>query len=347
MAEQQEVSQKLKVLLKALVEEYIAKGQPVSSKILARKARVKASPATVRNAMAQLEELGYVCSPHTSAGRVPTVMGYRLFVDSLITMGRLDARYLINLNRQLDPDKSSIELVETASGILSEMTRLAGLVTIPRPGRGRLRQIDCLRLDDNRVLVILVLDDHEVQNRVIHPQRAYTEAQLREVVNYINRHYAGKSLQQIRKQLISSMRQDKQSMNSMMQGTLEVAEQALSEEQADPDFVMKGQENLLVASQALEDIRSLAQAFSMKGDILHLLERCMETDGVQLFIGNESGFEMLDDLSLVTMPYRIDGQTVGVLGVIGPTRMAYQRIIPAVDATARALSAAFEHHLVH
>lgn len=341
-----EISEKSRRLLKALIEEYIRDGQPVGSRKLADRLEVNVSPATVRNIMADLEELGYLSSPHTSAGRVPTPLGYRLFVDSLITVDPVDTGDLASLNNKLDPDMSSKELVEKASDMLSAVTRMAGLVTIPRHDQVTLRHVDFLRLQGNRVLVILVLDDHEVQNRVIYTKENYTEAQLREASNFINQHFGGEALRSIRSRLISSMRSDKESMQDMMQKTLDVADQAFSLD-SEGDFVVTGQENLLTTSQALESIRQLFQAFSMKGDILHLLDRCMETDGVQLFIGNESGYEVLDDLSVVTSPYQVDGHPVGVLGVIGPTRMAYERVIPIVDATAKILSAALETQKRH
>lgn len=335
------VSEKGKLLLKALVQQYIADGQPVSSKSLADSGAVSVSSATVRNIMSDLEELGYVSSPHTSAGRIPTALGYRFFVDSLIKVDPLDSKALFTLNRTLDPDLSSMELVETASGILSEITRMAGLVTIPKRDQVTLRHVDFLSLQGKRVLVILVLDDHEVQNRVIYTKEAYSEIQLREASNFINQHFTGLPLGSVRARLITSMKSDKENMHSLMATTLEVAEQAFDQEETS-DFVLKGQENLLNTSQALENIRQVFQAFSMKGDILHLLDRCMETDGIQLFIGQESGYQVLDELSVVTSPYSVDGKLVGVLGVIGPTRMAYDRVIPIVDATARLLSAALD-----
>ncbi len=340
---QQVVSEKAQRLLKALVEHYIADGQPVASRKLADSAEMPVSPATVRNIIADLEERGFVRSPHTSAGRIPTPKGYRFFVDSLIhvePLADLDVEYL---SRHLDPDMTAHELVESASGILSEVTRMAGLVTIPKREQVVLRHVEFLRLNDNRVLVIMVLDDHEVQNRVIYTREKYTEVQLREASNFINHNFAGQILNQIRSRLISSMQSDRESMNSLMQATLEVAEQAFNAEE-EGDFVVAGQENLIGLAQdkALEDIRELFKAFSLKGEILHLLDRCLDTEGVQLFIGQESGYELLDECSLVTSPYKIDGELVGVLGVIGPTRMAYEKVIPLVDATARVLSAALD-----
>jgi heat-inducible transcriptional repressor len=262
-------------------------------------------------------------------------------VDTLIKVNQIDTYDLASLNRSLDPDMSSKELVESASGILSEFTRMAGLVTIPKRDQVTLRHVDFLGLDGNRVLVILVLDDHEVQNRVIYTKQTYTEIQLKGASNFINQHFMGEVLGNVHERLVTLMRSDRENMNSLMQTTLEVADQAFDREEIS-DFVVKGQENLLATDQALDDIRELFRAISMKGDILHLLDRCMDTEGVQLFIGNESGYSVLDECSVVTSPYHVDGDLVGVLGVIGPTRMAYDRVIPIVDATARLLSAALE-----
>ena len=337
---QQDISVKAQGLLKALVEHYIADGQPVASRILAESATLPVSPATVRNVIADLEEQGFVKSPHTSAGRIPTPKGYRFFVDSLIKVEPLAGYDIEQLASSFDPDMTAPELVESASSILSEVTRMAGLVTIPRREQVMLRHVEFLNLKDKRVLVIMVLDDHEVQNRVIHTKEQYTDTQLREASNFINHDFAGLSLSRIRSRLISSMQTDRESMNSLMQTTLEVAGQAFgAEDEVEGDFIVAGQENLFEL-EALEDIRDLFKAFSMKGDILHLLDRCLDTEGVQLFIGHESGYELLDECSVVTSPYQIDGEQVGVLGVIGPTRMAYDRVIPIVDATARVLSAA-------
>ncbi len=341
MSGKKSLNDKSRILLRTLVEQYIAGGQPIASKTLADSASVNVSPATVRNIMSDLEDLGYVSSPHTSAGRIPTALGYRFFVDTLIKVDPMDNFDLANLNKSLNPDMSSTQLVESASGLLSEFTRMAGVVTIPRRDQITMRHVEFLSLDGNRVLVILVLDDHEVQNRVIYTKEAYSEVQLRQAANYINQHFAGQSLGRIREGLVHSMQSDRESMNSLMQTMLEVADQAFDQEEVN-DFVVRGQENLLETNQALEDIRQLFEAIAMKGEILHLLDKCMDSEGVQLFIGQESGYEVLDECSVVTSPYAVDGELVGVLGVIGPTRMAYERVIPIVDATARLLSAALD-----
>lgn len=343
MSELPETSVKEQILLKHLVERYILDGQPVASKTLAESSDINISSATIRHVMADLEAKGYVSSPHTSAGRIPTPQGYRLFVDNLLTIQPLNKIDLTQVSRQLDPDMSAQELVESASGILSEVTHMAGLVTIPRRDRTILRHLEFLPLSDQRVLVILVLDDHEVQNRVIQTTSEYTNIQLREAANFINQSFVGQDVMQIRRRLIDSMQNDRKSMNSLMVTAIEIAEKGLPEVGKEVgDYVVAGQENLLDLGQskAVEDLRALFQAFSTKSDILDLLDRSMETEGIQLFIGHESGYRILDDCSVVMSPYQIGGEQVGVLGVVGPTRMPYDRVIPAVDATARLLSAA-------
>ncbi|MCB1645619.1 MAG: heat-inducible transcription repressor HrcA [Pseudomonadales bacterium] len=347
MSQRAEINEKSQRLLKTLVERYIAQGQPVGSKTLAQESGISVSPATVRNIMADLEDKGFVTSPHTSAGRVPTAKGYRFFVDTLLEVSPLEATDLIQLRGQLDPDWSTRELVQSASGILSDVTRMAGVVTIPRRDQVVMRHVEFLKLNDNRVLVILVLDDHEVQNRIIYTDHTYNDIQLKEAANYINQHYSGRSFFRIRQQLLNSMKSDQENMNSLMQTTLEVATKAFQDDENSDqpgDYVIAGQEKLVENSptEALETIRNLFKAFSLKGDILHLLDQCIETDGVQLFIGQESGYELLDECTVVTSPYKVEGQLVGVLGVIGPTRMAYDRVIPIVDATARMLGAALD-----
>ncbi len=341
MKTRHELSEKARYLLKSLVEHYIEGGQPVGSKTLSDHSTLQVSPATVRNIMADLEERGFVNSPHTSAGRVPTPKGYRFFVDRLITVEPLMNLDTQNLSHTLDPDMSIHELVDSASGILSEVTQMAGLVTVPKQEQTQLRHVDFFKLNDHRVLAILVLGDHEVQNRVIHTSEDYSEIQLKEAVNFINRHFIGESMNQIRTRLLKFMRDDREHMDSLMRRVLEVAEKAFDQEE-EADFVVAGQENLLslVEEHALNDIREMLKAFTLKVDILHLLDRCIDSEGVQLFIGTESGYGMLNECSVVTAPYQVDGDRVGVLGVIGPTRMAYTRVIPIVDATARALSAA-------
>ena len=343
MSELPETTAKEQLLLKHLIEQYILDGTPVGSKTLAENPELNVSSATIRNVMADLEAKGYVSSPHTSAGRIPTQKGYRLFVDNFLTLQPINRIDLTQVSRQLDPDMTAQELVESASGILSEVTQMAGLVTIPKRDQTILRHLEFMPLNDQRVLVILVLDDHEVQNRVIQTEQEYSEIQLREAANYLNQSYVGLDVTQIRRRLIESMQNDRDNMNSLMTLAIDIAEQSLPGETiGSGDYVLAGQENLLDIGQGstTEDLRALFQAFSTKNDILDLLDRSMESEGIQLFIGHESGYQILDDCSVVTSAYQINGQQVGVLGVVGPTRMPYQRIIPAVDVTARLLSAA-------
>ena len=337
------VTDKAQILLKNLIEQYIAGGQPIASKYLARSANMPISPASVRNIMADLEDKGFLKSPHTSAGRIPTEKAYRLFVDSLIKVQPMADVDIKQLSKHLDPDKTAQELVKSASDLLSEITHMAGLVTIPRNEQVVLKHLEFLPLSGERVLVIMVLNDHEVENRVIHGKEAYTDTQLKEISNFLNAHFVGHSLANIRLRIVESMTSDRENMNNLMQATLEMASMVFETEQP-ADFVVAGQENLfeMGQDQRLDDIRALFKAFSLKGDILHLLDRCMNSEGVQLFIGQESGYDLLDECSLVTSSYQIEGQLVGVLGVIGPTRMAYDRVIPIVDTTARVLSAALE-----
>ena len=338
-----EISDRSQYILKSLIELYIDGGQPVASRRLSEYSALSLSSATVRNILSELEGEGFVESPHTSAGRVPTTKAYRLFVDSLIQVQPIESENLDELKRQLDPDKSSQELVETASGLLSEVTHMAGLVTLPKRDQVILRHVEFLSLGDHRILVILVLDDHEVQNRVIYTKEPYTDVQLREAANFLNHQFSGQILSLIRDQLISSMKTDREHMNRLMETTLAVAEKAFVQDE-ESDYVLAGQENLISEDDpiVIADIRELFQAFAIKADILDLLDRCMGSPGIQLFIGSESGYQPLDDFSFVTAPYGVAGDTVGVLGVIGPTRMAYDRVIPVVEATARELSAALD-----
>ena len=343
MADQPETSEKERQLIRALVQRYITVGQPVGSKVLSEDSGLKVSSATIRNIMADLETRGFVSSPHTSAGRVPTAQAYRLFVDHFLTLAPLTPQNIETMSRELDPDLTAEELVKSASGILSEVTQLAGLVTIPRKDLTVLRQVEFLPLTDNRVLAILVLDDHEVQNRVIYTGSAYTDIQLREAANFINQSFMGMHLNAIRRRVIDSMQSDQTDMNELMSRTRALAEQALGAPE-EGDYVLAGQENLidLTPERAIADIRELFKAFSLKGDILHLLDKCMESDGVQLFIGQESGYEILDECTVVTSPYHVGDTQVGVLGVVGPTRMAYDKVIPVVNATAQLLGQAFD-----
>ena len=339
----QSVDSRAQQLLKTLVESYIISGQPVGSKTLVDQADLSVSSATVRNIMAELEDKGLIMSPHTSAGRVPTPLGYRFFVERLVKVKPLDSMDIENLSRGLNPDMSSQQLVESATALLSDVTQMAGVITLPKREHATLRYVEFLRLSARRVLTILVSDEHEVDNRIIYTSREYSEGQLKEAANFINQSFAGQSLTSIRTELISSMQLDRENMDSLMQTTLEVASQAFSQD-SKSDYVVAGQDKLFDVGQtrALDNLKRLFREFSLKGDILHLLDKCMDSQGVQLFIGEESGYKVLDEYAVVTATYQVDGEMVGALGVIGPTRMAYEKVIPIVDATAKILSEALD-----
>lgn len=328
------------LVFKLLVEQYIAEGTPVPSRVLATQPGVEVSPATVRNILADLESQGLVRSPHTSAGKIPTNRGLRFFVDSLLRVQPLDEERVRTLQGELNPDLSPTQLVETASDLLSHLTRMTCVITLPRRDQVALRHVEFLPLSGSRVLVILVLNDREVQNRVIHTSREYDESELNQAANYINREFGGLSLLKVREGLLDSMQADKDRMDSLMQTALDVASRAFEEgEESAGQLVVAGETNLLDIGDT-DQVRRLFDAFSRKSGILHLLDRCLDSQGIQLFIGEESGYRLLDELSLVTAAYESQGRLAGVLGVVGPTRMAYQDVIPVVDVTARVLSAA-------
>ncbi|MEP1894426.1 MAG: heat-inducible transcriptional repressor HrcA [Alloalcanivorax venustensis] len=341
-----ELNERKQRLLMALVERHIRHGQPVGSKTLATGSGLAVSPATIRNLMAELEDMGLLASPHTSAGRVPTERGYRLYVDTLLassTMERPDnARLREELRQMLAPDQSPEALVSQASRSLAELTRMAGLVAVPRRDVTTLRQVEFLPLSGQRVLVVLVVNRSEVQNRIIHTSRDYTDIELRQAANYINKTYAGCDLDNICEGLLSTMDADRAQMDVLMQATMDIAGKALRQDRKDSDYVVSGESNLLEGGQmdSIEKVRDLFDAFNRKRDILHLLERSMKADGVQIFIGRESGYQPFEEYSLVSAPYKVDNGPVGVLAVVGPTRMDYEKVIPTVDITARILSAA-------
>lgn len=338
------VDSRARVLFKMLVEEYLAIGQPVASKRLAALPSVGVSSATVRNIMADLEAKGLVQSPHTSAGKIPTTRGLRFFVDTLLTLDPMEAGQLEQLEAELNPDLTPEQLISSASSLLSHLTQMTCVITLPRRDHVALRQVEFLPLSGDRVLVILVLNDREVENRVIHTDREYSDVELNQAANFLNREFGGRSLMSIRVALLDSMQADKDRMDRLMQTTLDVAAQVfvdVDDEDPEPRVVVSGENRLLDMSADTDTIRTLFEAFSQKGSILHLLDRCLESHGIQLFIGEESGYGLLDEVSVVTAPYDVQGRRAGVLGVVGPTRMAYQEVIPVVDVTARLLGDAF------
>ena len=329
-------------LLKTLIELYISDGQPVGSRTLARHANLQLSPATIRNVMSDLEDLGLIKSPHTSAGRVPTQQGYRFFVDSLLKVRPLNRSSVEEIQERLAGQSDPQLLLASASELLSQVTQFAGVVSLPGQHSARFRQIEFLSLSPERVLTILVTDDGRVQNRVIPTDREYSASELQQYSNFLNAQFAGREINEVRKRLVSELRETREHLDRMMATALEMADQVLGTAEQGSDYVLAGQTNLMEFHELcnVSTLRHLFEAFNEKRHILSLLDKCVESEGVQIFIGEESGYRMLDECSLVTAPYTVKGKLLGVLGVIGPTRMAYQRVIPIVDATARILSAA-------
>lgn len=330
--------------LKVLVERYIRDGQPVGSRTLAREAGGDLSPATIRNVMADLEELGLVVSPHTSAGRVPTVSGYRFFVDSLMTLRPLAEGDVERARTRIAADVDSKALADKASRVLSDLTHMAGVVMMPHREPVAYRQIEFLRMSGRRVLAILVTSEGEVHNRVIETARPYSAAELEQAANYLNRTYAGRDLEAVRRALLMELTQTRESLDAIMRRAVEMAGRVFEGTSARDALMVAGQTNLMDFNelQHMERLRQLFDAFTEQQQLLHLLDRCMAADGVQIFIGEESGYRPLDQCSLVTAPYVVDGEVAGVLGVIGPTRMPYDRVVSIVDITARLLGAALK-----
>ena len=327
-------------LLRTLIARHIRDGGPVGSQTLARHSGLDVSPATIRNILSDLEEAGLLASPHTSAGRVPTTQGYRVFVDSLLQIKPLKEQELIHLRGELSAGGGQQSLLGSASELVSAMTHFVGVVSVPRREQLAFRHIDFVPLDGQRVMAIIVFADHEVQNRIFHTRRSFEATELERVANYLNQHCAGRPLADIRAALLDDLRNARDEMEALLSQTVELAEQALVP--GDEDMVLAGQ-NRLIGVQDLSDLdrlRELFEAFARKREILQLLERTIHAPGVRIFIGEETGLAPLEGMSLVTAPYAASGRTLGVIGVIGPTRMAYERIIPVVQATAGLLGAA-------
>jgi len=338
------LSEHAQTLLKILVERYIAEGQPVGSRMLSRYSTLELSPATIRNVMADLEEMGFVSSPHTSAGRVPTPKGYRFFVDTLLTVRPMEQMERQQLEEQLAPDDPH-RMVTNASQILSDLTHFAGIVVAPRRRGAALRHIEFFGLSERRVLLVLVASDGEVQNRVLVTDRSYTPSQLTEAANYINQNYAGLEFDQLRTRVKGELIDLHRDISGLMQAAIETGSDALR--QASDGVVISGGRNLLEVDEISGDMHKLRRLFDLferKTQLLDILEISEQAEGVKIFIGGESQLVALDECSIVTAPYEVDGQVVGTVGVIGPTRMAYERVIPIVDVTAKLLSSALSQH---
>jgi heat-inducible transcriptional repressor len=338
------LSDRAQSLLKILVERYIAEGQPVGSRALSRFSALELSPATIRNVMADLEEMGFVSSPHTSAGRVPTPKGYRLFVDTLLTVRPLEEMERQQLEEHLMPDDPH-RVVVNASQLLSDLTHFAGIVVAPRRRGAALRHVEFFGLSEKRVLLVIVASDGEVQNRVLITDRAYSPSQLTEAANYINAHYAGMDFDQLRSSVRNELIDLHRDISGLMQAAIETGSETLR--QPAESVVISGGRNLLEVDEISGDmqrLRRLFDLFEQKTQLLDILETSERAEGVKIFIGGESQLVPLDECSIVTAPYEVDGQVVGTVGVIGPTRMAYERVIPIVDVTAKLVSSALSQH---
>jgi heat-inducible transcriptional repressor len=320
-----------KLLLKTLVERYIAEGQPVGSRTLSRAPGLELSPATIRNVMADLEELGLIASPHTSAGRVPTARGYRLFVDTMLTIQREQIAA-----PSLTPDQPQ-KVISSAANLLSSLSQFVGVVMAPRRS-SVFRHIEFLRLSERRILVILVSPEGDVQNRVIFTEVDYSPSQLVEAANYLNAHYMGLTLEQVRERLQSEVDKLRAEIATLMQAAVQVGTEAMT--QAQEEVVIAGERNLLAVSDFSSDMSHLRRAFDLfeqKAQLMRLLDIAGQAEGVRIFIGGESQVVPYEELSVVSAPYEVDGQVVGTLGVIGPTRMPYDRMIQIVDITSKLL----------
>ena len=338
------LNERAQILLKTLVERYISDGQPVGSRALQQFSGLEVSPATIRNVMADLEGIGLVSSPHTSAGRVPTGMAYRLFIDTMLVTKPLDSMRVQQMEHQLQPANPS-RLIAQASNILSELTQFAGVVATHRREVATVRQIEFLRLGEKRVLLIIVMPDGEVENRVLLMEKDYSQSQLTEAGNFLNRHYIGCNFLQIREKLRGELRQLHQDMSALMTAALAAGDEAAAKKSE--DYVISGKHNLLHVDDLSADmnrLRGLFNLFEQKTELLQLLDAGRRAQGVHIFVGNESGLIGLDECSVVSAPYTADGQIVGTLAVVGPKRMNYERVVPIVDITAKLLSNALSQH---
>ncbi|MEM6985285.1 MAG: heat-inducible transcriptional repressor HrcA [Pseudomonadota bacterium] len=338
------LSDREEAILRALVDEYIREGSPIGSRTLSKRAGIALSAASIRNVMGDLEELGLLRAPHTSAGRVPTEQAYRLFVDHMVQYQPLKHASIDALRQHLSADLNREQLIARASEYLSGMTHMAGLVFAPRPAEETLRQIEFVPLSEQRALVILVTNDHDVQNRVVSLDRDYSADELSAAARFITAKFGGLSLYEVRKRLLDALEDLRDDMASQMEHMITVAGQVLAAPDRDTsgDYAVAGQTNLMGVNAAsdVEHLRTLFDTFNNQRDMYHLFERCMGAEGVRVFIGAEAGHEVLDKYSLVSAPCEVDGEVLGVLGVIGPTRMAYDRVVPVVDVTSKILGAA-------
>jgi heat-inducible transcriptional repressor len=336
------LDERAKLLLKALVERYIADGQPIGSRTLSRASGLELSAATIRNVMSDLEALGLIASPHTSAGRIPTARGYRLFVDTMLTVNRQDIPTAVSSSKLAAEQPHKV--ITNAAHLLSNLSQFVGVVMAPRRS-SVFRHIEFMRLSEKRILVIIVAPDGDVQNRVIFTERDYTQGELIEASNFITQHYAGLTIEQVREKLKNEIEQLRSEIATLMQAAVQVSSEAMS--QADGEVVISGERNLLSVSDFSTDMGQLRRAFNLfeqKAQLMRLLDVSSQAEGVRIFIGGESQVVPFEELSIVSAPYEVDGQIVGTLGVIGPTRMAYDRMIQIVDITSKLVTNALSHN---
>lgn len=339
------VSDRAQHFLKALIERYIRDGQPVGSRTLAKETGLELSPATIRNVMSDLEDMGLVSSPHTSAGRVPTVTGFRMFIDSLLTVQDLKAREVEQIRENLAQNTEPTSLLASASRLLSGITHMAGIVTLSRREQATFRQIEFLPLSNHRILAILVTNNGEVHNRILHTHRDFARHELDQAANFLNHSFSGQDMLTVRQRVLEELNKAREDFDQTMAQALKMADEVVHVSEAKEDCVIAGQTNLMEFADlaSLDRLRKLFDAFTEKREILHLLDQFQHAQGVQIFIGEESGYQLLNGCSVVTAPYRVDDQVVGMLGVIGPTRMHYERVIPLVDVTAKILGATLKN----
>ena len=338
-----QLDNRAQTLLKALVERYIADGQPVGSRALSKISGLDLSPATIRNVMADLEEMGFVSSPHTSAGRIPTPRGYRVFVDTLLTVQHGDIASLESKMQSLAGNNPQQKIITNAAQMLSSLSHFAGVVMTPRT-ESVFQQIEFLRLSEKRILLVIVAPNCDVQNRLLLTEVDYTPAQLVQAGNYINHHFSGMALTEVRQRLQGEISQLQSELSKLMQAAVQAGSDAMAE--AGDEVVISGERNLLKVNELSSNMTSLRQLFDLfeqKTGLINLLDMSSRASGVQIFIGGESQLVPMDDMSVVTSSYQVNGKVVGTLGVIGPTRMAYERVIPIVDITAKLLSNALSY----
>ncbi len=339
------LDQRSETLLRLLISRFIVQGQPIGSRTLAHEPGLSISAATVRNVMADLQDLGLIQSPHISAGRIPTVLGYRLFIDSMLKLEPLPNEEKEEIEIRLNEENDAKELMNEASKLLSEVTKFCGVVFLPDSSIAKLRQIEFVRLSKHRVLVILITEDGQVQNRVISVDREYSPSELVSAANYFNETFRGKSLSSVRELLLLEMKRDSQQINELLQTAVNIAANLFVDDHSDDDVVVSGRSNLFDVPDlaAIDKIKKIFEIFKARHSLLTLLNKSVKARGVSIFIGAESGYENLDDCSVITAPYQIGGHNIGAIGVIGPTRMAYEHVIPVVDVTAQMLGNALSH----